>query len=76
MKLMATSLSIGMLLLPSQAQLQEPRKVIHLAEVTCKTFVEEMKQEQDIILDDRFHETNHIGCHHSLLVNRHFAGTS
>jgi hypothetical protein len=27
-------------------------------------------------LDDRFHETDHIGCHHSFLVNRHFAGTS
>ena len=30
----------------------------------------------DLRLDDRFHETDHIGCHHSLLVNRHFAGTS
>ena len=26
-------------------------------------------------LDDRFHETDHIGCHHSFLVNPHFAGT-
>jgi hypothetical protein len=50
MKLMATSLSIGMLLLPTQAQLQRARKVIHLAEVTCKTFVEEMEQEQGIIV--------------------------
>jgi hypothetical protein len=28
-----------------------------------------------LYLDDRFHETDHIGCHHSFLVNRHFAGT-
>ena len=27
------------------------------------------------LLDDRFHETDHIGCHHSFLVNPHFAGT-
>jgi hypothetical protein len=51
MKLIATSLSIGMLLLPAQAQEpQQDRRVIHLTEVTCKTFVEEMKQEQGIIV--------------------------
>jgi hypothetical protein len=51
MKLIATSLSIGTLLLLTQAQ--EPhqdRKIIHLADVTCKTFVEEMKREQGIIV--------------------------
>src|SRR5260370_24329922 len=51
MKLIASSLSIGMRMLLTQAQ--EPtqdRKVIHLGEVTCKTFVEEMKREQGIIV--------------------------
>ena len=51
MKLIATTLSIGTLLLLTQAQ--EPhqdRKIIHLADVTCKTFVEEMKREQGIIV--------------------------
>jgi hypothetical protein len=51
MNLIATSLSIGMLLLLTQAQRpKQDRKVIHLAEVTCKTFVEEMKREQGIIV--------------------------
>ena len=27
-------------------------------------------------LDDRFHETNHIGCHHRFLVSRYVAATS
>ena len=29
-----------------------------------------------IKLDDQFHETDHIGCDHSFLAYRHFAGTS
>ena len=48
---MATSLSIGTLLLLTQAQEpQRDRKIIHLGEVTCKTFVEQMKREQSIIV--------------------------
>ena len=40
-----------MLLLLTQAQEpRQDRKVIHLGEVTCKTFVEEMKREQGIIV--------------------------
>jgi membrane protein implicated in regulation of membrane protease activity len=31
---------------------------------------------KDIELDDRFHETDHIGYHHRFLVNRHFTATS
>jgi hypothetical protein len=51
MKLIATSLSIRTLLLLTQAQEpQQDRKVIHLTEITCKTFVEEMKGEQGIIV--------------------------
>jgi hypothetical protein len=51
MNLIATSLSIGMLLLLTQAQEpKQDRKVIHLAEVPCKTFVEEMKREQQDII--------------------------
>jgi acid stress chaperone HdeB len=51
MKLIATSLSIGTLLLLTQAQEpQQDRKVIHLTEITCKTFVEEMKGEQGIMV--------------------------
>ena len=51
MKLIATSLSIGTLLLLTQAQEpQQDRKVIHLTEITCKKFVEEMKGEQGIIV--------------------------
>ena len=51
MKLIATGLSIGTLLLLTQAQEpQQDRKVIHLADVTCKTFVGEMKREQGIIV--------------------------
>jgi hypothetical protein len=51
MKLIFASLSIGTLLLLTQAQgPQRDRKIIHLAEVTCKTFVEEMKREQSIIV--------------------------
>ena len=51
MKLIATSLSIGTLLLLAQAQEpQQDRKVIHLTEITCKKFVEEMKGEQGIIV--------------------------
>ena len=38
---------------------------------TLKRFVTESDQ-----LDDRFHETDHIGCHHRLLVNPYFAATS
>jgi acid stress chaperone HdeB len=49
MKLMVTSLSIGTLLLLTQEP-QRDRKIIHLDEVTCKTFVEEMKREQSIIV--------------------------
>jgi len=43
MKFIATSLPIGILLLLTQAQ-EPDRKVIHLTEITCKTFVEEMKR--------------------------------
>jgi Domain of unknown function (DUF932) len=53
------------------------RKVWALAK-TGKTAIVACKHRQprpDCGLDDRFHETDHIGCHHSLLVNRHFAGT-
>jgi hypothetical protein len=51
MKLIATGLSIGMLLLLTQAQEpKQDRKLIHLTEVACKTFVEEMKREQGIIV--------------------------
>ena len=49
MKLIATSLPIGILLLLTQAQ-EPDRKVIHLTEITCKTFIEEMKREQSIIV--------------------------
>jgi HdeA/HdeB family len=49
MKLVATSLPIGTLLLLTQAQ-ELDRKVIHLTEITCKTFIEEMKREQSIIV--------------------------
>jgi acid stress chaperone HdeB len=49
MKFIATSLPLGILLLLTQAQ--EPgRKAIHLAEITCKTFVEEMKPEEHRII--------------------------
>jgi hypothetical protein len=51
MQWLATTLSIGTLLLLSQAQEpKEERKVIHLAEMTCKMFTELTKQEQGIIM--------------------------
>jgi acid stress chaperone HdeB len=50
MKLIATSLSIGMLLLTQTQEPKQERKVIHLTEVPCKTFIEEMKNEQGIIV--------------------------
>jgi hypothetical protein len=50
MKLIATSLSIGMLLLTQAQGPKQERKVIHLTEVPCKTFIEEMKNEQGIIV--------------------------
>jgi hypothetical protein len=40
------------------------------AQAWVTAFVQGFKE-----LDDRFHETDHIGCHHSFLVNPHFAGT-
>jgi hypothetical protein len=49
MKLIATGFSIGILLLLAQAQ-EPDRKVIHLTEITCKTFIEEMKREERSII--------------------------
>src|ERR1700737_1786265 len=50
MQWVATSVSIGTLLLLTQAQEpKQDRRVIHLAEVTCTTFTELTKQEQNII---------------------------
>jgi hypothetical protein len=49
MKFIATSLPIGILLLLTQAQ-EPDRKVIHLTEITCKTFVGEMKREEYSII--------------------------
>jgi hypothetical protein len=50
MQWIATSVSIGTLLLLTQAQEpKQDRRVIHLAEVTCKTFTELTNQEQGII---------------------------
>jgi hypothetical protein len=50
MQWVATSVSIGTLLLLTQAQEpKQDRRVIHLAEVTCKTFTELTNQEQGII---------------------------
>jgi hypothetical protein len=49
MKFIATSLPIGILLLLTQAQ--EPgSKAIHLTEITCKAFVEEMNREEHRII--------------------------
>jgi hypothetical protein len=51
MKLMASSVLMGTLLLLTQAQEpQRDRKIIHLSKITCKIFVEEMKREQSIIV--------------------------
>ena len=45
------ALSIGTLLLLTQAEEpKQDRKVIHLAEVTCRTFTELTQQEQGIIM--------------------------
>jgi HdeA/HdeB family len=45
------ALSIGTLLLLTQAeQPKQDRRVIHLAEVTCRTFTELTPQEQGIIM--------------------------
>jgi hypothetical protein len=49
MKLIATGFPIGMLLLLTQAQ-EPDHKAIHLTEITCKTFVEEMKREERSII--------------------------
>ena len=49
MKTIATSLPIGILLLLTQAQEPGP-KAIHLSEITCKAFVEEMKREEHGII--------------------------
>jgi hypothetical protein len=50
MQWVATSVSIGTLLLLTQTQEpKQDRRVIHLAEVTCKTFAELTNQEQGII---------------------------
>ena len=49
MKLIATGFSIGILLLRAQAQ-EPDRNVIHLTEITCKTFIEEMKREQRSVI--------------------------
>ncbi len=49
MQWVATSVSIGTLLLLTQEEPKQDRKVIHLAEVTCRTFTELTQQEQNII---------------------------
>jgi len=49
MKFIATSLPIGILLLLTQAQ-EPDRKVIHLTEITCKTFLEELKPEERSVI--------------------------
>jgi hypothetical protein len=49
MRLIATSLPLGILLLLTQAQ-EPDRRVIHLTEITCKAFVEEMKPEERSII--------------------------
>ena len=49
MKLIASGLPIGILLLFAQAQEPGP-KVIHLTEITCKTFIEEMKPEEHRVI--------------------------
>jgi|SRR6516165_2057900 len=49
MKLIATDFPIGILLLLTQ--IQEPdHKAIDLTEVSCKTFIEEMKREERSII--------------------------
>src|SRR5436190_10272979 len=51
MKLIASSVLMGTLLLLTQAQ-EQPRnpRIIHLNKITCKIFVEEMKREQSIVV--------------------------
>jgi hypothetical protein len=49
MKFTAASLAVGIILLLTQAQ-EPDRKVIHLTEITCKAFVEEMKPEEHHII--------------------------
>jgi acid stress chaperone HdeB len=46
----AIGLPIGILLLLTQAQEPPGGKAIHLAEITCKTFVEEMRPEEHRII--------------------------
>jgi hypothetical protein len=49
--IVVAALSIGTLLLLTQAEEpKQDRKVIHLAEVTCRTFIELTQQEQGIII--------------------------
>jgi hypothetical protein len=49
--IVVAALSIGTLLLLTQAEEpKQDRKVIHLAEVTCRTFTELTQQEQGIII--------------------------
>jgi hypothetical protein len=49
MKFIATGLPIGILLLLTQAQ-EPDGKVIHLTEITCQTFIEEIKREERSII--------------------------
>jgi hypothetical protein len=46
----ATALSIGVLLFTQAEEPKQERRVIHLAEMTCKAFTELAKQEQGIII--------------------------
>jgi HdeA/HdeB family len=49
--IVVAALSIGTLLLLTQAEEpKQDRRVIHLAEVTCRTFTELTQQEQGIIM--------------------------
>jgi HdeA/HdeB family len=49
MKFIASGLPIGILLFFAQAQEPGP-KVIHLTEIACKTFIEEMKPEEHRVI--------------------------
>jgi hypothetical protein len=49
MKLITSGLPVGILLLLAQTQEPGP-KVIHLTEITCKAFIEEMKPEEHRVI--------------------------
>ena len=63
-----TALSFGSLLLLTQAQEPTPdSKVIHLAEVSCKTFTELTKQEQAIIIS--WLQGHHLSEHAPAIID-------